>query len=172
MSDALQTAPYTHSFTHDPEGLQSAQGKKTPPPSVFSRPLSLARRYPFLLSFAISVIITGTVAAVVRLSDIRYEQDPYSRIPLNASGVSGIAGPGWVFVDHVSQVVLIGHSDNFDEPTRGFSMQWEILGCGEYRLPTSYSPVNRVLEAAGCDVLDRAADIYFNKWVYIRRRCP
>jgi len=166
MSDALQTTPYTHLYIHDdPEGLQSAQEKKPPLPSVFSWPLSfkLARRYPFLSSVVISMVITGTISAFVRLSHTQDKRNPYSRIPPNANGVSGIAGSGWILVDHVSQVVLIGHSDNFDEPTRGLTMQWEILGCGEYRLTTSYSPMTKVLEAVGCDALGRAVDIYFNK---------
>ena len=163
MSNAHQTTPYTSvSIYGDPNGLPLTQEKKSPRPSVFSWPLSLARRYPFLFSFAISVIITGTIAAIVRLSHAQDKHNPYLRIPHNASGVSGIAGPSWVLADHVSQIVLIGHSADLDDPTKELSLDWEILGCGAYRLPT-YPPVTGVLEAVGCDALDRAVDFYFTK---------
>ena len=172
MSDAPQTAPHASvSIYGDRNGLPSARERKKPPPSVLSWPLKLARRHPFLLSFAISVIITGTIAAIVRLSNIRDKHNPYLRIPHNANGVSGIAGPSWVLADNVSQIVLIGHSANLDDPTKELSLDWEILGCGAYRLPT-YPPVPRALEAVGCDALDRAVDFYFTKWVYIRCRSP
>jgi len=174
MSNAHQTTPYTSvSIYGDPNGLPSArEGKKPPRPSVLSWPLSLPRRHPFLLSFVISVIITGTIAAIVRLSNVQGKHNPYLRIPHNASGVSGIAGPSWGLTDNnVSQIVLIGHSANLDDPIERLSLDWEILGCGAYRLPT-YRPETGALEAAGCDALDRAVDFYFSKWVYIRCRCP
>ena len=174
MSNAPQTTPYASvSIYGDPKGLPSArERKKPPPPSVLSWLLSLPRRHPFLLSFAISVIITGTIAAIVRLSNTQGKHNPYSRIPYNASGVSAIAGPSWSLTDSdVSQIVLIGHSANLDQPIERLSLDWEILGCGAYRLPT-YPPVTGALEAAGCDALDRVVDFYFSKWVYIRCRCP
>ena len=45
------------------------------------------------------------------------------------------------------------------------SVEWEIVGCGDYRLQT-WPPVGYAYAAAGCDALDRAVDIYMNKCVF------
>jgi len=82
------------------------------------------------------------------------------RIPPNRNGASGVIGPSWVLTDDISQVALIGNSYYLDETTQTLSIAWDVMGCGSYRL-TTFPPATGEVEAAGCDTLDRAADIYF-----------
>jgi len=164
MSNTLQTHV-------DPKGSPSAQEKKPLLPSASPSFPSLVRRHLILSSVAISVIITGIVAGVGNLSYTQDKQEPYLRIPPNGNGVSGVTGPSWVLTDDVSQIALVGRSPDFDEAIQVLTIQWEILGCGAYRLPT-YPPVRQILETVGCGSLDRAVDVHFNQWVYIRCRCP
>jgi len=172
MSNALQTTSYAPlSVDDDPEGLPPAPERKPSPPLIFSSLLSWIRRHAFLLSVVTFAVITATVAVVVHLSYTRDKENPYFRIPPNGSGVSGIVGLSRVLTDGISQIALIGHSHRFDEIDQKLRIEWEILGCGAYRL-TTYPPVPKILETVGCDTLDRAVDVYFTRWVYIQSRCP
>jgi len=169
MSDALKTTSYTPVSTQDDPGGSPSRKKQSLSPIFFST-LGLVLRYPFLSSIIIFTIVTGIVAGVVNQSYIQKNQDPYLRIPPNGSGASTITGPSWVLTDDVSQIALVGHCISFDETYRGLVIQWEILGCGTYRT-TTYPPATETLEAVGCDSLDRAVDVYLDRWVYIRCRC-
>jgi len=167
----MPNAVYSPISTHvDPEG-SPPEKKKPLLPSFFSWFLSLACRHLILSSIIISIILTGTVAGVVNLSYILDKQDQYLQIPPDRNGASGVVGPSWVLTDDVSQIALVGRGANFDEAGQVLTIQWEILGCGAYRLQT-YQPPTRILEAAGCSSLDRAVDVHFNQWVYIQCRCP
>ena len=162
MSKALQAT------SHAPS---SVPGRKTLLLSAFSSFFGLARRYPFLSSFAFTVALAGAVAGIVSWSHARDKQNPYQKIPLNGSGVSGITGLSRIFTDDVSKIALIGHSYQLDTTAQILSIEWEILGCGAYRL-TTYPPSEGTLRTVGCDALDRAVDVYFNAWVYVRCRRP
>jgi len=85
-----------------PEGLPSAQEKKPLPSLISSSFLSLVRRHPFLLSIAISMIITGILAGVANRSYTQDRQDLYSQIPPNEDGASGLTVPTCVLTNRVS----------------------------------------------------------------------
>ena len=47
---------------------------------------------------------------------------------------------------------------------RTLSIEWEILGCGEYKLPTYGSP-DAPTASTKCGPFNLAADVYINEWV-------
>ena len=122
-------------------------------------------RFPCLLlvaSISISFALASVILASVTRSYTRDKRNPYMKIPPNGNGVSGAAGPSWVLTYRVSQVALVGVGSQFDATSETMTIQWEIMGCGSYRL-TTYPPLVPQLDPIGCDALDRAADVYLNR---------
>jgi len=52
------------------------------------------------------------------------------------------------------------------------SIKWEIAGCGAYARSRYPASDNGLTDVEGCDVPDRAMDVYFNGWVYIGCQRP
>ena len=170
MSKASQTTSHASASTYDVlEGLLSPSEKKRLRPSVFSRLLGFARRNLFLSSIVISLVLTGIMAGSVYPSYTRDKQDPYLYMPSNWDGVSDVTSPSCVLTDYVSQVVLFGAGYGFDATGQTMSIRWQIMGCGTYNI-AAYPVTDGITYDVGCDALDRAADVYLNRWAYIRCR--
>lgn len=60
------------------------------------------------------------------------------------------------------QIALLGHGYQIDLLSQTLSIEWEIVGCGAYRRATYLA--SDTYYGVGCDSLDRAVDIYFNRW--------
>ena len=125
--------------------------------------------------FGAATAISAFPVAIVSWSMVgtfnRDWQYTYQEVPSNGSGVSVVTGSSWILTDYVSQVALVGTGYQFDATSQTMTIQWEILGCGAYKL-TTYPLRGGILDAVGCDALDRAVDVYLSKWVYIRCRRP
>ena len=176
MANQVETLPYTSPSIHDDiRGSPPVKEKKPSLPSLLSLVvvpfIRLVYWSPFLATVTIATIPAAIIAGVVNRAFFPDKQNPYRQIPRNGSGVSGVTSPSWVLADDVLQVALIGRGHRLDPDNRSLSISWEVVGCGAYKL-TTYPLEGGILEDAGCDALDRAADVYLNAWVYIRCRGP
>ena len=60
------------------------------------------------------------------------------------------------------QMSIIAYEYFLSRDRRVLSIDWEVLGCGEYKLP-EYRPQGALADSTQCGPFNQAVDIYFNK---------
>ena len=141
--------------------------KKIRLPAFLDKSITWIPQNPIMGSLVLTVSFFLVLAMVVGLTFNRDARFVVDQVPCDSDGVSSPLPSDLLScfrTETLCQIAVIGHSYRLDLDRQALSVQWEIVGCGAYRLPTYNSPRD-YYSSSRYGASNRAVDVYLNEWV-------